>query len=129
VTTSRKALVLLVDDCQETREMYAEFLARRFEVLQASTGREALALASELHPHAIVMDLTLPDMGGEEAILRLRHDTRTREIPVVVLSGSLESPRRSPPWNLYLVKPCRPDALSKALGGIIGAERPAERTG
>jgi CheY-like chemotaxis protein len=123
VAGSRKALVLLVDDCEETRSMYAEVLGLSFEIAQASTGREALAKASELRPHAIVMDLMLPDMGGEDAIYKLRHDGRTREIPIVVLSGSMEPLRKTPAWSLYLLKPCRPDALSRQLDRIIGVPR------
>jgi len=115
----RKALILLVDDCADTREMYAEFLAHAFDIAEAGTANEALTKASELRPSAIVMDLMLPDMGGQDAIARLRRDARTEQIPVVVLSGFTEPVQESPPWNAYLVKPCHPDALSACLDRMI----------
>ena len=116
---SRKALVLLVDDCTDTREMYAEFLSASFDVIQASTAQEALVKASELRPSAIVMDMMLPDMGGKDAIFILRRDSRTEHIPVVVVSGFPEPNDESPAWDAYLVKPCHPDALSACLDRMI----------
>jgi CheY-like chemotaxis protein len=119
LNTSGKALVLLVDDCAETRGMYAECLSTRFEIVQAGTGREALTKASELHPSAIVMDLMLPDMLGMDVILRLKRDARTDLIPVVVLSGHAEPVQKSAPWDFYLVKPCWPAALSECLDRML----------
>ena len=116
---SGKALVLLVDDCDETRQMYAEVLSASFEIAQAATAREALAKASELLPSAIVMDLVLPDMDGKDAILRLRRDARTEQIPVVVLSGLVEPAQKSPPWDGFLAKPVAPNALSAYLDRMI----------
>jgi CheY-like chemotaxis protein len=110
---------LLVDDCDETRQMYAEVLTASFEVAQASTAREALAKASELLPSAIVMDLVLPDMDGKDAILRLRRDARTGQIPVVVLSGAVEPAGKTPPWDGFLAKPFPPDALRAYLDRMI----------
>jgi CheY-like chemotaxis protein len=112
-------LVLLVDDCQDTREMYAEVLSPSFDVVQASTGQEALLKASEHRPSAIVMDMMLPDLNGKDAIASLRRNPRTQSIPVVVVSGFSEPALESPPWDAYLVKPCRPDALITCLARLI----------
>jgi two-component system, cell cycle response regulator DivK len=119
VTEPRKALILLVDDCADTREMYAEFLSASFEVAEASTGGEALRKASELRPRAIVMDLALPDMGGEDVIFKLKGDRRTEGIPVVVVSGFQERRDEPKAWDAYLVKPCNPDSLSACLDRLI----------
>jgi CheY-like chemotaxis protein len=114
-----KALILLVDDCVDTREMYGEFLSPSFDIIHAGTAQEALKKASELRPAAIVMDWMLPDMTGEEAIVNLRRDTRTDRIPIIVVSGFAEPPQKSPIWDAYLVKPCHPDTLSACLGRMI----------
>lgn len=121
---ARKALVLLVDDCADTREMYAELLSSRFDVAQAGTGREAISKASELRPNAIVMDLALPDMGGEDAISSLKRDRRTERIPVVVVSGFEEPRNKKGSWDAYLVKPCHPDTLSDCISRMIDGTTP-----
>ncbi len=119
-TDCSKALVLVVDDCVDTREMYAELLSTSFQIAEASSGAEALTKASELAPAAIVMDLSLPDMGGEEAIGSLRRDVRTKRIPVVVVSGFPEPTTPSRAWDAYLVKPCHPDELSACIDRVLG---------
>lgn len=116
---AHRALILLVDDCADSREMYAEFLSMAFDVVQAATGAEALAKASEIGPAAIVMDLSLPDMDGQQVIERLRHADRTQHTPVVVVSGSQE-PDRARGWDAYFVKPCLPDALAQCLSRLVG---------
>jgi len=114
-----RALVLLVDDCDDSREMYAEFLGESFEIAQASSGAEAIAKAKEMDPDAIVMDIGLPDMPGQEAISLLRRDVRTERIPVVVVSGFAE-PEGVRNWDAYMTKPCRPDVLTDCIGRILG---------
>ena len=128
MTGARKALVLLVDDCSATRGMYAELLSPSFEIVQAATAAEALAKAAELRPSAIVMDWELPDMAGEDAIVSLKRQRQTVDIPVVVLSGHEEPKRRSRPWKAYLLKPCHAEDLSACLDRIIECT-PDGRTG
>lgn len=125
LVTDSKGVVLLVDDCTETRRMYAEALSdAEFEVEQASTAREALRKASLLHPSVIVMDLGLPGMDGRSAISSLKRDPRTARIPVVVLSGRDEPRRQAVPWDAYLPKPCLPDALFACIERVIGRVTP-----
>jgi two-component system cell cycle response regulator DivK len=58
-------LILVVDDVGDNREMYAEFLEYEgYQVAQARTGVEALALAQTVAPALIVMDLSMPGMDG-----------------------------------------------------------------
>jgi CheY-like chemotaxis protein len=85
-------LVLIVDDNGKNRKLAAAVLsAAGFETLEAGTGSEGLALATERVPDVILMDLRLPDMDGSEATRTLRGDERTARIPVVAMSAlSLE---------------------------------------
>ena len=76
-------LVLVVDDYQDAREMYAEYLkASGFRVAEARTGIEAVAKAREVNPDCILMDLSLPGIDGWEATRQLKADPSTRHIPV-----------------------------------------------
>ena len=81
--------MLIVDD-EEALQRLARRHAERagFEVLVAGTLTEALELAVSGAPSAILLDLILPDGSGIDALLRLKSDARTADVPVVVWSGS-----------------------------------------
>jgi two-component system cell cycle response regulator DivK len=81
-------LILLVDDYQDGREMYADALTfSGFRALEASSGLEALQLAIERLPDLILMDLSLPGMDGWEVTTRLKKDSRTKHIPIIALTA------------------------------------------
>jgi len=81
-------LVLVVDDLPDVRAICSEYLSfRGFEVAAAEDGLAGLARAFELHPDVILMDLSMPGLGGLEATGRLKRDRRTRDIPVIALTA------------------------------------------
>ena len=80
--------VLLVEDNEMNRDMLERRLRRRgFEVLVAPDGETGIALAREMLPDIILMDLGLPLMDGWEATRRIRATAETRGIPVIALSS------------------------------------------
>src|ERR671922_2008649 len=86
--TVRAPLVLVVDDYQDAREMYAEYLKQSgFRVEEARTGIEAVAKAQAVKPDCILMDLSLPGIDGWEATRQLKADQHTTQIPVVAITG------------------------------------------
>ena len=69
-------LVLVVEDYQDAREMYAAYLQfSGYRVAEATNGIEAIEQANELMPDIILMDLALPKMDGWEATRRTRRGT------------------------------------------------------
>jgi CheY-like chemotaxis protein len=97
MTTEERPLILVVDDYDDAREMYAEYLTFcGFRVAQARNGNEALGQAFALTPDLILMDLSLPGIDGWEATRQLKADDRTRGIPVIALTGhALAGPSES----------------------------------
>ena len=80
-----KKRVLVVEDNRDTRELMALVIAKAgYEVVEASTGFEAIHQARTARPALIIMDLALPEMTGVEAIARLKEDRSTLHIPVIV---------------------------------------------
>jgi DNA-binding NarL/FixJ family response regulator len=80
--------VLLVDDVPQLRELIRYGLGEdpAFEVIaEAGDGREAIAAVEAHGPSAVVLDLSMPDMDGFQAILELRD--RRPDMAIVVLSG------------------------------------------
>ena len=119
-------LVLIADDFQDAREMYAEYFAfSGFRVVEASNGIEALEKAFELTPNVILMDLALPGMDGWEATRRLKADRRTRHIPLIALTahalaGFSESARAAG-CDAFVTKPCLPDELVAEVRRLLTA--------
>jgi two-component system, cell cycle response regulator DivK len=123
-----KPLILVVDDYQDAREMYAEYLEfSGFRVAEAKNGAEALEKAFELAPDVILMDLSLPVMDGWEATRRLKADERTRNIPVVALTGHAltghSTGARDAGCDAFVTKPCLPDALVQEVKRQLAARR------
>lgn len=111
-----RPLVLVVDDYDDSREMYAEFLELSgFRVIEARDGAQSLEKAQTLLPDLVLMDLMLPGIDGWEAARRLKLDPRTRRIPVVALSGhdaaQLMHASADVHWDAFVMKPCMPDVL------------------
>jgi two-component system, cell cycle response regulator DivK len=126
----QKPLVLVVDDYQDAREMYAEYLEfSGFRVAEAKNGQEALDKAFELVPDVILMDLSLPVMDGWEATRRLKDDSRTRAIPVVALTGHAlkghSDDANQAGCDAYVTKPCLPDALVEQVKKMIARREAA----
>jgi CheY-like chemotaxis protein len=123
--------VLVVDDVEEARELYCEFLAYHgFSADAATDGAAGLAKAVAIRPDLIVLDFSMPGMDGGEVLRRLRADERTRAIPVVMVTAVRDligSEIRSGCAAL-LEKPCDPDRLMQAILralDALGAQRPS----
>ena len=118
----QRRLVLLVDDCQDTRELYAEYLELSgFDVKEADDGIVAINEAVRVRPDVIVMDMSLPRLDGREAARQLRSDERTRSIPLVIISGydAETLPANDGLWDHYLGKPCPPEDLVSVIGRLV----------
>ena len=134
-----RGLVLLVDDDTDQREMYGLYLrARGFHMLAATNGMEAMALARQVRPDVIVMDLAMPNLNGWEATQRLKHDPLTQSIPVIACTahtGEWAVDRAvKAGCDAYLTKPCLPRDLVAEIRRVMTLpapdDRPAEpRTG
>jgi len=86
----RDRLVLVVDHDDEVRAVVVEYLrASGFAVMEASNGLEALLRVKRLRPGAVVIDLAVPRINGEEALKHIvKFDSTIR---VVLMSGQVEA--------------------------------------
>jgi two-component system, cell cycle response regulator DivK len=122
-------LVLLVDDYPDNRDIYVQFLTYAgLRVEEAENGHQALDKAFTLRPDVIVMDLSLPGLDGWEATRRLKRDPRTREIPVIALTGHALAGHSKGALDagcdLFITKPCLPERLLEEIRAILAAARP-----
>ncbi|MDF2693668.1 MAG: Response regulator, partial [Labilithrix sp.] len=99
-----------------------DFAGMRAET--AENGRQAVRRALRAHPDAIVMDLAMPILDGWEATRILHADPRTKDIPIIVITGNAQpdQKRRAEECGalLVLTKPCLPSDLHEVLCGVLG---------
>ena len=131
MTADQRPLVLVVDDYQDAREMYAEYLSfSGFRVAEAANGLEALEKAFELRPDVILMDLSLPGLDGWAATRQLKDDDRTKDIPVVALTGhalaGASDGARQAGCDAFVTKPCLPDELVLEVKRVLERSQPEQ---
>ena len=80
--------ILVVDDSPTALRMTSELLNESgFDVLTASDGEEALEVADRDHPSLIVLDIILPRKNGFQVCRKLRSESKTEDIGIVMLSS------------------------------------------
>jgi two-component system, cell cycle response regulator DivK len=127
-TRRERPLVLIVEDQDDLRQLYAEQLSMSgFDVIEAGNGQDAIDSTSLHFPDVVLMDLSLPIVDGWEATRRLKSDSRTSHIPVVALtahdgSGELQRATRAG-CDWFVPKPCPPDALIDELRRVLSTSR------
>jgi signal transduction histidine kinase len=103
--------LLYVEDTVANIRLVEEILSARpsVKLLPAGMGSLGIELATEHQPDLVLLDLHLPDLGGEEVLAQLRADSRTKDIPVVVLSADATARTPGPLLEAgaqaYLTKP------------------------
>lgn len=120
----KNRLVLVVDDFDDNRSMYAVYLTYSgYDVVEAADGQEAVETAGVRMPDLIVMDLSLPVMDGWEATRRLKASERTRHIPIIVLTGHAVAGQardvRKAGADAFLAKPCLPEMLVEKVQELL----------
>lgn len=117
--------ILIVDDYPGARYLRSRILNEAgYEVLEASNGTEALALARSSSPSLILLDVNLPDISGLEVCEELKRDPSTASIPVIQITGawlSEEARRRgmASGANAYLVEPVDAGTLLRNVISLI----------
>jgi two-component system cell cycle response regulator DivK len=108
--------ILAVDDQEDNRRILRDLLTSAgYEVIEATTGEDAVTTAETQVPDLILMDIQLPGIDGYEATRRIKANPRLRQIPLIVvtsyaLSGD-DAKAYSAGANAYVSKPFSPRAL------------------
>lgn len=121
--------VLLIEDEPNLRNSLCFILANAgYEACGVETGEEGLAMARELHPDVVLLDIGLPGMDGFEVAARLG-DEQARGARIVVLTGSDDEDDMVRAFDAfaddYVVKPVRPRVLLARLRKLLGAPEAA----
>ncbi|MGH2735050.1 MAG: PAS domain S-box protein, partial [Actinomycetota bacterium] len=122
--------VLVCDDDDSVREVVGELLrVHGYGVIAASSGEEAIDLAREHRPSAVLMDLMLPGMSGWETAASLRRDPLTQGVPIIITSVLAPGEGSDPVGgdvDAWITKPLDEAALLAALQrSLEDQQRPA----
>jgi two-component system, cell cycle response regulator DivK len=126
----REPFVLVADDDRDTRELYrACFDTNGYHTAEAGTGSQAIVSAVEIVPDVLLTDYVLPDVDGVTIARRLKADSRTAGIRILMVTGyanpDLERRAAAAGIERVLLKPCLPHAVMREVSRVI--VRPAAR--
>ncbi len=119
--------LLLVDDSDAVLAFETKVLEGRYALSTARNGIEALEKIPQLRPQAVLLDLSMPDLGGKEVLVALRGDPAFHHLPVLIVTSEAhrEAELMAAGATAFLPKPLRQDALLSAVDRLL--EEAAER--
>ena len=120
IKSEKKPLVLIVDDTIENLQVLGSILkAENYKVAVATGGNQAVAIASEISPDLILLDVMMPDINGFQTCKNLKNLQLTREIPVIFLTAKVENEDIIEGFKMgavdYITKPFEFDDLINAV--------------
>ena len=117
--------ILLVDDAAFMRKMIKDTLTKNgyTEVFEAVDGADAVEKFSEIGPDLVVMDITMPNMDGLEALKAIRAKDGSANVVMCSAMGQesmvMDAVRSGA--KDFIVKPFKPDRVLKTVPSILGA--------
>jgi CheY-like chemotaxis protein len=120
----QRSSILLVEDFDDSRYMLRMLLEMSgYQVDEATNGRQAVELARERCPDLVLMDLSLPEVDGLEAIRRIREMTQLRHVPIIAVTAhspeDYYSLARRAGCDEFLTKPIDFDNLEGTISRLI----------
>ncbi len=118
-----KRKILAVDDNPTIRAVFEELLGSQYILITASTGEEALKILQKFQPDLIVLDIMMLGMKGPEVAARLREDLKTKEIPIIFLTGLISKEEQKKKGyvgkNIFLAKPFDSEELLSLIETLL----------
>lgn len=120
-----KTTILIIDDHADTRLLVSARLKKhQYDTVFAADALQAIAVAQQTQPHAILLDLGLPGGNGFIVLERLKSNTRLSGIPVIIMTAD-ESPESklkglAAGATAFLHKPVQEDDLIAAVTCAVG---------
>jgi chemosensory pili system protein ChpA (sensor histidine kinase/response regulator) len=127
VQQARLPRILVVDDSVTVRKVTTRLLERNgMEVLTAKDGVDALSVLQEHKPDLILLDIEMPRMDGFEVATQVRHDSRLKEIPIIMITSRTGDKHRERAMSIgvneYLGKPFQEDILLSTMSKLLKHE-------
>ena len=122
-TIEPRKTILVVDDDALTLAFVAEILARKYTVLTATSGEEALQVLEKMVPTLIILDLALPGVDGWGVLQAVRSNKRLSQVPCVAITAfhtpELAEQAIQAGFNAYFAKPIDSTSFVRELQAIV----------
>ena len=120
----RKKHILIVDDDSRVLRLLKSYLERRYELATAINGKVALKFLETKSTDLVLLDYEMPTENGAAVLEKIRANEKTKDLPVVFLTGVTEKSKIREVLALkpqgYLLKPVDMEKLSSTIKGILG---------
>jgi len=116
-----QTLMIVDDDPQLMRVLSMFFDLEGYHVIQALDGRQALDMLQEYSPDIILLDLMMPEVGGEEVVKQMRASSKLTHIPVVIFTAAetREAELKAAGATHFIAKPFSLDGLRDTVQQAI----------
>ncbi|MCD4670106.1 MAG: diguanylate cyclase [Actinomycetia bacterium] len=92
IKKEKQPLVLIVDDIAENLQLLGNILKKEnYNIAAANNGKQAVAIASDINPDLILLDIMMPEMDGFEVCSKLKNIPETKNIPIIFLTAKVET--------------------------------------
>lgn len=122
-TSASRPLVLVVDDNADVRQYVAQLFGGEYDVRQAADGKEGLDMALKTVPDLIVCDVMMPVMDGLEMCRRVKAETATSHVPVILLTSNAHENQRAEGYDCgadaYITKPFSSKVLLSRVRNLL----------
>ena len=117
--------ILVVEDTEDNRQIIRDLLTNAgYDIVEAVTGEEGVAMAAKHRPDLILMDMQLPVLDGYEATRRIKANPELATIPVIAVTSYAltgdEAKTREAGCNAYVAKPFSPRQLLAIVREFVG---------
>lgn len=124
-TKDEKAIILIVEDNEDLASFIASLLQEKYSVLQAKDGAEGYQMAQEHIPDLIITDVMMPEMNGYELSKKVKENTLTSHIFIIMLSVKASEKNLEEGFSLgvdsYLSKPFNPKLLDLRIQNLLSS--------
>lgn len=119
----RRKHILVVDDDSRVLRLVKEYLAKRYDVATAINGKVALKFLETKETDLVLLDYEMPDENGASVLEKLRASEKTKDLPVIFLTGVTDKKKIREVLALrpqgYLLKPIDMEKLSSTIKGVL----------
>lgn len=124
---TNKPLLLIVDDNADIRSYVSDLFANDYDIAEAENGREGLEKALKNVPDIIVCDVMMPVMDGLEMCRRVKAETATSHIPVILLTARTQDDQRAEGYDCgadaYITKPFSGKVMTARVQNLLEGRR------
>jgi len=128
----KKKTVLLVDDNDDFRFYLKDNLKDIFYIIEAANGKEGWQKALALHPDIMVSDITMPEMNGKDLCIKIKNDSRTSHIPVILLTALTGEEEELKSLEIgandYMTKPFNFEILVSKIKNLLALQATFKKT-